>query len=281
MTKVNGPKNRALVKRLNVNAYPAILYLRDGQMREYEEARSVARLAAFGRKAWRDVKPVPFYRAPNNWFGRVGGLLSRVPGIAEEGYTSLKRTHELGDVSILFLVLMVPVTLGVLCIVAADACVVRAARAEGAARAGGSQIGERRGRRRLRAVAGQGAPPPHRLLRRITTRTRSNIVRAAGRLSSTPFGAFYESTFEGYYTHPRADARRAADHARGTYHPAASRHRSPPSLSVSPSLRACLSARVSLFVSRSPARVAVSFSSIRMFREPRDDTHAEQTKVHP
>ena len=64
MTKVNGPKNRALVKRLNVNAYPAILYLRDGQMREYKEARSVARLAAFGRKAWRDVKPVPFYRAP-------------------------------------------------------------------------------------------------------------------------------------------------------------------------------------------------------------------------
>ena len=106
MTKVNGPKNRALVKRLNVNAYPAILYLRDGQMREYKEARSVARLAAFGRKAWRDVKPVPFYRAPNNWFGRVGGLLSRVPGIAEEGYTSLKHTHGLGDVSILFLVLI-------------------------------------------------------------------------------------------------------------------------------------------------------------------------------
>ena len=156
MTKVNGPKNRALVKRLNVNAYPAILYLRDGQMREYEEARSVARLAAFGRKAWRDVKPVPFYRAPNNWFGRVGGLLSRVPGIAEEGYTSLKRTHELGDVSILFLVLMVPVTLGVLCIVAADACVVRAARAESAAR--------RRRAAGLAAAAagggGSGATPP-------------------------------------------------------------------------------------------------------------------------
>ena len=178
MTKVNGPKNRALVKRLNVNAYPAILYLRDGQMREYEEARSVARLAAFGRKAWRDVKPVPFYRAPNNWFGRVGGLLSRVPGIAEEGYTSLKRTHELGDVSILFLVLMVPVTLGVLCIVAADACVVRAARAESAGEGGGLADEERRGRRRrLRAVAGRALPPPHRLLRRITTRTRSNIVR--------------------------------------------------------------------------------------------------------
>ena len=162
MTKVNGPKNRALVKRLNVNAYPAILYLRDGQMREYEEARSVARLAAFGRKAWRDVKPVPFYRAPNNWFGRVGGLLSRVPGIAEEGYTSLKRTHELGDVSILFLVLMVPVTLGVLCIVAADACVVRAARAESAAQ---TKSAARRRRAAGSAAAaagggGSGAPPP-------------------------------------------------------------------------------------------------------------------------
>ena len=179
MTKVNGPKNRALVKRLNVNAYPAILYLRDGQMREYKEARSVARLAAFGRKAWRDVKPVPFYRAPNNWFGRVGGLLSRVPGIAEEGYTSLKHTHGLGDVSILFLVLMVPVTLGVLCIVAADACVVRAARAESAARrrraAGSAAAGSAAA---AAGGGGSGAPPPHRLLRRITTRTRSNIFFA-------------------------------------------------------------------------------------------------------
>ena len=161
MTKVNGPKNRALVKRLNVNAYPAILYLRDGQMREYKEARSVARLAAFGRKAWRDVKPVPFYRAPNNWFGRVGGLLSRVPGIAEEGYTSLKHTHGLGDVSILFLVLMVPVTLGVLCIVAADACVVRAARAESAARrrrsAGSAAAGSAAA---AAGGGGSGAPPP-------------------------------------------------------------------------------------------------------------------------
>ena len=161
MTKVNGPKNRALVKRLNVNAYPAILYLRDGQMREYKEARSVALLAAFGRKAWRDVKPVPFYRAPNNWFGRVGGLLSRVPGIAEEVYASLKHTHGLGDVSILFLVLMAPVSFGMLCIVAADAWVVRAAKAESAAAR----------RRRAAAAAGSagsaaagaggsGAPPP-------------------------------------------------------------------------------------------------------------------------
>jgi hypothetical protein len=147
VTKVNGPKNRALVKRLNVNAYPAILYLRDGQMREYKEARSVALLAAFGRKAWRDVKPVPFYRAPNNWFGRVGGLLSRVPGIAEEVYASLKHTHGLGDVSILFLVLMAPVSFGMLCIVAADAWVVRAAKAESAAAR----------RRRAAAAAGSAA----------------------------------------------------------------------------------------------------------------------------
>ena len=171
MTKVNGPKNRALVKRLNVNAYPAILYLRDGQMREYEEARSVARLAAFGRKAWRDVKPVPFYRAPNNWFGRVGGLLSRVPGNrrgrlylaqaharARGREHTLPRAHGAGHLGRV--------------VHRRGGRVRRPARRGRRARLADE---ERRGRRRrLRAVAGRGALPPHGLLRHITTRTRSN-----------------------------------------------------------------------------------------------------------
>jgi protein-disulfide isomerase-like protein with CxxC motif len=53
VAKVNGPKHKALAKRLHVKAYPTILYLRDGEMREYAASRTLAQLASFGRKSWR------------------------------------------------------------------------------------------------------------------------------------------------------------------------------------------------------------------------------------
>ena len=68
VAKVNGPECRTLAKRLDVKAYPSIFYLRDGEMREYTAARTLSALANFGRSGWRSVKPVPFWRAPNNWF---------------------------------------------------------------------------------------------------------------------------------------------------------------------------------------------------------------------
>ena len=52
VAKVDGPKQKALAKRLHITAYPTIIYLRDGEMRVYSDARGLSQLAAFGRKAW-------------------------------------------------------------------------------------------------------------------------------------------------------------------------------------------------------------------------------------
>lgn len=133
VAKVNGPKYKALTKRLHVSAYPTILYLRDGEMREYSAARTLAQLAAFGRKSWRNTKPVPFFKAPNNWFGRMVGVLFRVPGMVEEAYGILRKEWHLSDVSILFLALMIPTASGMMCIALADAWVVRSVRQQSAA----------------------------------------------------------------------------------------------------------------------------------------------------
>ena len=128
VAKVNGPKYKALQKRLHVKAYPTILYLRDGEMREYGSSRTLAQLAAFGRKTWRQTKPVPFYKAPNNWFGRMAGVVFRIPGIAEEAYKVLREEYKLSDVTILFAALMIPTFAGMCVIFAADAWVVRSAK---------------------------------------------------------------------------------------------------------------------------------------------------------
>lgn len=128
VAKVNGPKYKALSKRLNVKAYPTILYLRDGEMREYSSSRTLAQLASFGRKTWRQTTPVPFYKAPNNWFGKMVGVIFRAPGVAEEAYKVLREEFKLSDVTILFLALLIPTTAGMACIFFADAWVVRSVR---------------------------------------------------------------------------------------------------------------------------------------------------------
>jgi len=80
------------------------------------------------------VTPAPFYKAPNNWFGRVTGVLFRIPGLAEDAYTVLKEQFKLSDVTILFLVLAVPVTVGMLCIFVVDMYIVSSERKASAER---------------------------------------------------------------------------------------------------------------------------------------------------
>lgn len=133
VVKVNGPNCRSLQQRLNVKAYPTILYLRDGEMRSYDGAqRTVQALAAFARKGWRRTKPVPFYMAPNNWYGRSVGWVYRIPALAREAHSNLRKAGW-GDVSIIFTTLAVPVAAGMFAIFVADVWVVRTTRAQGAA----------------------------------------------------------------------------------------------------------------------------------------------------
>ena len=73
---------------------------------------------ALSSNCWR------FKKAPNNWFGRVTGVMFRIPGLAEDAYMVLKQQFKLSDVTILFLVLAVPVTVGMLCIFIVDMYIV-------------------------------------------------------------------------------------------------------------------------------------------------------------
>lgn len=132
---MNGPNHKALLKRLRVTAYPTILYLRDGAMREYDHGkRTLAALAEFGRSGYKSKPPVPWYRAPNSVAGKITGALFRLPVHAEALYTRIKKTHNLSDVTILFAGLAVPVALGVLAVALADAYVTSAAKHAGARR---------------------------------------------------------------------------------------------------------------------------------------------------
>ena len=135
VARVNGPKHKALLKRLRVTAYPTILYLRDGTMREYDGGqRTTAALAAFGRSGYKDTSPVPWYRAPNSLAGKLTGAFFRLPAEAEALYARAKKHPGASDVTVLLIGLSVPVALGVLAVAAADAYVTRAAKHAGAQR---------------------------------------------------------------------------------------------------------------------------------------------------
>ena len=153
VAKVNGPKCRALVKRLGVEGYPSIYYFRDGRAREYDSGlRTVEALAAFARTTYVDVAPMPFYRAPNSLVGRLGGLLFRAPLAAEEALRRARSASGFGDVGALALVLLAPVAVGAALIFLADVWVSRSARAEGA------EMRRRREEERRRASE---RPRPH------------------------------------------------------------------------------------------------------------------------
>ena len=135
VARVNGPKHKALLKRLRVTAYPTILYLRDGAMRKYDGGkRTTAALAAFGRSGYRDASPVPWYRAPNGLAGKLTGAFFRLPANAGALYARAKKRTGASDVTVLLAGLAVPVALGVLAVAAADAYVTRAAKHAGARR---------------------------------------------------------------------------------------------------------------------------------------------------
>jgi hypothetical protein len=113
VARVNGPKHKALLKRLRVTAYPTILYLRDGTMREYDGGkRTTAALAAFGRSGYKDAAPVPWYRAPNSLAGKLTGAFFRLPVDAEALYTRAKKRTGFSDVTVLLICLSVPVAAG-------------------------------------------------------------------------------------------------------------------------------------------------------------------------
>lgn len=122
--RVDGPKNRMLVKRFGVKGYPTILLFRDGKMYEYGDAdRSLSSIVGFARKEYRRSKSKSFFHAV--WFSKLLRTLYAVPVVGQKAYSYLREEARLSNVSILFLTLCVPVMAGMLAIFVADMLIVR------------------------------------------------------------------------------------------------------------------------------------------------------------
>jgi len=122
--KIDGEKERALANRLSANkGFPTIILLHQNKMRVYSGERSVEKLTHFCRKGWRDVKPEPWHKTPNNSFGAIFGYVHKVPGILKGMYSQFSKDYS--DTQILFMALSVPVVSGMLLIWVADAITVR------------------------------------------------------------------------------------------------------------------------------------------------------------
>jgi len=122
--KIDGVKERALANRLSANkGFPTIILLHQNKMRFYSGERSVEKLTHFCRKGWREVKPEPWHKTANNWFGQIFGLVHKVPGVLKGMYSQFSKDYS--DTQILFMALSVPVVSGMLLIWVADAITVR------------------------------------------------------------------------------------------------------------------------------------------------------------
>ena len=122
--RVDGPKNRLLLKRIGAKAYPTIALFKNGKMYEYESGdRSVAAIVSFARKDYRKTKARGFFHAV--WFSKGLRLLYAVPAIGEKAYAYLHGDLRLSNVAILFLTLCVPVMAGMFAIFVADMMICR------------------------------------------------------------------------------------------------------------------------------------------------------------
>ncbi|KAG2450642.1 hypothetical protein HYH02_004482 [Chlamydomonas schloesseri] len=128
--KIDGTKERAMMARLRISAFPSIFLLREGRTYVYEGARNVASFRAFATSSYQAAKPLPFHRAPNSILGRAMGRLHSLPKLGMRLYRRLRDTHNISDTSIVLGFLAVPVAVGGLLICCLDAFYVRRARDE-------------------------------------------------------------------------------------------------------------------------------------------------------
>ena len=122
--KIDGPKNRLLVKRIGAKGYPTIALFKRGKMYEYDSSdRSFEAIVGFARKDHRKFKSRSFFHAV--WFSKVLRGLYAIPEIGGKAHTYLHEELKLSNVAILFLTLSVPVSAGMIAIFVADMVIVR------------------------------------------------------------------------------------------------------------------------------------------------------------
>ncbi|EIE18999.1 thioredoxin-like protein [Coccomyxa subellipsoidea C-169] len=112
--KVDGTKEKGLMKRFSVEAFPSVFLVEGAETRAYTGLRTLQELESFALTEYLDVKPVPFYKSPTSLFGRAFAIFVRLPAKFK---ILVKYLHEEKKYSALVIVagiLGVPLTLGVL-----------------------------------------------------------------------------------------------------------------------------------------------------------------------
>mmetsp|Transcript_41263 Transcript_41263/g.78860 ORF Transcript_41263/g.78860 Transcript_41263/m.78860 type:complete len:237 (+) Transcript_41263:175-885(+) len=122
---INGPNERALVSRLHIQGYPSIYLFKDGKAWEYTGPRGMQDMLKFFRKDHLTAEPMPFYKAPNSFVGRILGKITSIPLQFESLYKELHGVHGYSNLSIIGTVLLVPTVLGLAAICGIDAFTTR------------------------------------------------------------------------------------------------------------------------------------------------------------
>ncbi|KAF8061102.1 coq9 [Scenedesmus sp. PABB004] len=121
VAKVDGMRNRVLMKRFGVTGFPSIYLLRGGQTWQYAGMRSVPDMKAFALGGYKAASALPFHKAPNSLVGRAVGILHSFPSYAKAGYEFLRHEKGLSDGAIVAGVLLVPLAIGAALLCALDA----------------------------------------------------------------------------------------------------------------------------------------------------------------
>ncbi|KAK9918571.1 hypothetical protein WJX75_005071 [Coccomyxa subellipsoidea] len=110
--KVDGTREKGLMKRFSVEAFPSIFLVEGAETRVYTGVRTLQELESFASGKYKDVKPLPFYKSPTSSFGRAFAILIRLPAKFK---TFVKYLHEEKKYSALVIVagiLGMPLALG-------------------------------------------------------------------------------------------------------------------------------------------------------------------------
>eukprot|EP00882_Tetradesmus_deserticola_P007229 GHRQ01007615.1.p1 GENE.GHRQ01007615.1~~GHRQ01007615.1.p1 ORF type:complete len:215 (+),score=61.10 GHRQ01007615.1:195-839(+) len=125
VAKIDGMKNRVLMKRFGVTGFPSLYLLRNGQTWHYTGMRGIADMKAFSLEGYKKATAMPFHKSPNSILGRAIGILHSFPALAKRGYDFLKEEKGFSDMAIIAGVLVIPLTIGAVFICVLDAMYTR------------------------------------------------------------------------------------------------------------------------------------------------------------
>lgn len=118
--KVDGTREKALMKRFSCEAFPSIYIVAGPHTRPYAGLRTLQELENFALLLYKDVQPLPFYKSPTSLFGRASGYLIRLPARFKVLIEYLHEEKKYSALAILAGILGVPLSVGVLLVYMLD-----------------------------------------------------------------------------------------------------------------------------------------------------------------